>query len=75
MNDITFTKSIDQPLLAPTTTSRTEEIHSVINKINENIIHPEQQQLPIESISKTECTKFKLRKSKTKYDAFYYPTR
>jgi len=63
----------NQPSPVPTT-KNTEEIQHqsvvLINKVNENMIHPQQ-----ESISKAECIKFKSRKSKEKCNVFKYSNR
>jgi len=66
----------DQPSPVPTTTTKnTEEIQhqsvSLINKVNENMIDPQQQQ----SIGKSECIKIKSRKSKEKCNVFKYSSR
>ncbi|CAF0821918.1 unnamed protein product [Adineta steineri] len=56
-----------RPLLVPTTI-KSQDIHHqssvLINKFDKNIMHSQQQQLPIESIGKIERIKFKSEKSK-----------
>jgi len=68
MNESNLTVSKGRPLLIPTINRQST---SLINKFNTNIVRPEQQLLPLESITTTEWTKCKSKKSKAIHDVCF----